>query len=116
MVAEHGWALLPDYRFDATTGLWRHRNGPVEPPLRLSQLSYDADGVLRYPHHEDRAPESALRTYLVERAPAVRVPSRRVRGPAGTRSGRHGRLRAPAVVRAARRLPQRLTCRRSDTE
>jgi hypothetical protein len=66
LVAEHGWALLPDYRFDLLTGLWRHRNGPVEPPLRLHQLSYDSAGTLRYPEHHDRAPESALAGYLEE--------------------------------------------------
>ena len=40
LVARDGWRLLPDYRFDPVTGLWRHRAGPVEPPLRLRQLSY----------------------------------------------------------------------------
>ena len=34
LVATHGWRLLADYRFDPVTGLWRHRDGPVEPPLR----------------------------------------------------------------------------------
>lgn len=56
MIAEHGWRLLPDYRFDAASGLWKHRSGPVEPPLRFAQLAYDADGVLAFPRHEDRAP------------------------------------------------------------
>ena len=28
LVAEHGWRLLADYRFDPATGLWRHRGGP----------------------------------------------------------------------------------------
>jgi hypothetical protein len=64
LLATHGWALLADYRFDLATGLWRHRNGPVEPPLRLSDLAYDDAGVLTYPKHHDRAPESALATYL----------------------------------------------------
>ena len=64
LVADHGWRLLPQYRFDPTTGRWHHRQGPVEPPLRLSQLHYDADGVLRYPEHDDRAPESDLADYL----------------------------------------------------
>jgi selenocysteine lyase/cysteine desulfurase len=59
MVAEYGWKLLPDYRFDPTSGLWRHRDGPVEPPLRLSQLGYDATGALVFPRHEDRAPATA---------------------------------------------------------
>jgi selenocysteine lyase/cysteine desulfurase len=66
LVAEHGWKLLPEYRFDPTSGLWRHRLGPVEPPLRLSQLSYDtATGDLRHPAlGHDRAPESALVDHL----------------------------------------------------
>ena len=64
LVADHGWRLLPQYRFDPATGRWHHRNGPVEPPLRLSQLAYDADGELTYPHHRDRAPESDLAGYL----------------------------------------------------
>ncbi|MBI1352538.1 MAG: aminotransferase class V-fold PLP-dependent enzyme [Actinomycetales bacterium] len=64
LVADHGWKLLPQYRFDTTTGRWHHRNGPVEPPLRLAQVGYDAEGVLRYPRHDDRAPESDLAGYL----------------------------------------------------
>jgi hypothetical protein len=66
LVAEHGWKLLPEYRFNPATGLWRHHLGPVEPPLRLSGLSYDpATGdLLRPPLDRVRAPESALAGYL----------------------------------------------------
>jgi selenocysteine lyase/cysteine desulfurase len=66
LVAEHGWKLLPEYRFDPASGLWRHRDGPVEPPLRLSQLSYDPiTGDLRRPAIDHvRAPETALAGYL----------------------------------------------------
>jgi hypothetical protein len=65
-VAEHGWKLMPEYRFDAASGLWRHHLGPVEPPLRLSQLSYDpATGMLCRPDvGAVRAPESVLAGYL----------------------------------------------------
>jgi selenocysteine lyase/cysteine desulfurase len=70
-VARHGHQLLTDYRFDIAAGLWRHRRGLVEPPLRLSQLHYDADGVLTYPRHTDRAPESDLARYLVEAAALI---------------------------------------------
>ena len=35
LIADHGHKLAPQYRFDPMTGLWRHRAGPVEPPLRL---------------------------------------------------------------------------------
>ncbi|MEO6887079.1 MAG: aminotransferase, partial [Jatrophihabitantaceae bacterium] len=66
MVADDGWKLLPDYTFDPATGLWRHRSGPAEPPLRLHQVSYADDGTMQYPRHRDRAPESALAGYLQE--------------------------------------------------
>ncbi|HEU5484145.1 MAG TPA: aminotransferase, partial [Microlunatus sp.] len=66
-VAEHGWRLLGDYRFDVATGRWHHRAGPVEPPLRLGQICYDAaTGEMLYPHHDDPVPESALAGYLDE--------------------------------------------------
>jgi selenocysteine lyase/cysteine desulfurase len=64
LVAEHGFKLVPQYRFALDTAQWRHERGPVEPPLRLSQLAYGADGGLTYPHHDDRAPESELERYL----------------------------------------------------
>ena len=64
LVATHGWRLLTDYAFDPTGGLWRHRAGPAEPPLRLHQVGYDADGQLRYPDHSERADESVLAGYL----------------------------------------------------
>ena len=72
LVADHGWRLMPQYRFDTATGRWHHRNGPVEPPLRLSQVHYAADGTLTYPEHRDTAPESDLahrscRAYSVAR-------------------------------------------------
>jgi selenocysteine lyase/cysteine desulfurase len=68
MVARDGWRLLADYQFDPATGLWRHHLGLVEPPLRLGQVGYDADGTMRYPRRDDRAPESQLAHYLVEAA------------------------------------------------
>ncbi|MET0134405.1 MAG: aminotransferase class V-fold PLP-dependent enzyme [Kibdelosporangium sp.] len=39
-IAADGWALLPDYRFDPPTGIWRHHRAPG-PQLRLTDLSYD---------------------------------------------------------------------------
>jgi selenocysteine lyase/cysteine desulfurase len=66
LVADQGWRLLPDYRFDPYTGLWRHHAGPVEPPLRLADLRYDAAGELRHPARHGYAPESALPGYLAE--------------------------------------------------
>src|SRR5438477_905878 len=66
LVATHGWTLLPEYRFDPYRGLWRHRDGLVEPPLRLDQLRYAADGRLQWPAHHERAGENALDDYLAE--------------------------------------------------
>ena len=64
LVASQGWKLLPDYRFDPRSGLWRHRHAAPGPLLRLSDVGFDADGALAYPHHDDRAPESALADQL----------------------------------------------------
>jgi hypothetical protein len=66
LVADHGHKLAPQYLFDPKTGLWQHRKGPVEPPLRLTHLSYDGDGNLTYPREHDTAPEGALAGYLDE--------------------------------------------------
>jgi selenocysteine lyase/cysteine desulfurase len=67
LVAEHGWRLLTDYTFDPATGLWRHRLGPVEPPLRLDQVGYDQrTGEMTYPRHDEPVPETALSGYLDE--------------------------------------------------
>ncbi len=64
LIAQHGWNLIPQYRFDATSGRWHHRDGPVEPPLRLSHLSYDESGTLHYPQNQERQPESQLTDVL----------------------------------------------------
>jgi selenocysteine lyase/cysteine desulfurase len=66
LVADFGWKLVPQYRFSLETGLWRHENGPVEPPLRLTDIRYDAAGRMTFPRHEATAPESALAGYLDE--------------------------------------------------
>lgn len=82
LVARDGWRLLPDYTFDPATGLWRHRSGPVEPPLRLSQVSYGPDGSMRYPRHEDRAGEDALVGYLAEARERLAAAPQDVHSPA----------------------------------
>ena len=64
MVAEHGHRLTPLYRFEPATGLWRHKDGPVEPPLRLAQLAYDSEGLLSYPRRDETAGADALDDYL----------------------------------------------------
>eukprot|EP01037_Dinobryon_pediforme_P005841 gene5841-5908_t len=63
-IARHGHRFLSDYLFDPASGMWRHKGGPIEPPLRLTDISYSSDGEMHYPIREDRAPESALKGYL----------------------------------------------------
>ncbi|TAM93508.1 MAG: aminotransferase class V-fold PLP-dependent enzyme, partial [Jatrophihabitans sp.] len=63
-VARDGHLFTPLYRFAPTTGLWHHRDGATEPPLRLAMLGYDHDGHLTYPRHHHHAPETALTGYL----------------------------------------------------
>lgn len=66
LVAREGWKLLPDYRFEPFTGLWRHRHGLADPPLRLTDVTYNDEGAMTYPHHTDTAPIEALEGYLAE--------------------------------------------------
>jgi len=40
LVADEGWRLLPHYRFEPVTGLWRHRRPLAEPPLSLHDIDY----------------------------------------------------------------------------
>jgi selenocysteine lyase/cysteine desulfurase len=70
LIAQDGWKLLPDYRFEPATGRWHHVDAPKEPPLRLSQVTYDDSGALRYPSMHDQAPPNAYDLYL-ERARAL---------------------------------------------
>lgn len=62
-VAEHGWRLLPDYVFEADTGLWRHREGHPDPPMSLKDISY-RDGRLSYRSRVMREPAWALQEYM----------------------------------------------------
>jgi len=64
-----GWhRLLPLYTFDTASGLWRHREAPARPPLRLTGL---VDDTVRTGAREsfDRhlwVGEQALESYLAE--------------------------------------------------
>lgn len=59
--------FLADYRFDPQAGLWRHRHGPVEPPLRSAEVTYDGGPGCAI-QHDATAAESALGQYLAEAA------------------------------------------------
>ena len=45
LVASEGWRLLPEYRFETATGLWRHRGGQAKPPMSLRDVRFESDGV-----------------------------------------------------------------------
>ena len=67
LVADHGWKLVPQYRFDPATGLWQHRDGAGRAAAAADiTCRYDDDGVLRYPRNDDSAPESILAEHLAE--------------------------------------------------
>ncbi|MEQ1505332.1 MAG: aminotransferase class V-fold PLP-dependent enzyme [Myxococcota bacterium] len=62
-VANHGWKLLPHYRFDVATGQWRHRAGQPDPAMRLCHVTY-LNGHMEYRSRRATEPESALAGYL----------------------------------------------------
>ncbi len=53
LVATEGWRLLPYYRFEPATGLWRHRKPGADPPFSLHDVSY-ATGEMSYRHMDHR--------------------------------------------------------------
>ena len=84
VIAADGYRLLPDYRFDPHTGLWRHAGGPPRPQITLSDVSYGADGEIGYPRHRARAGEDVFPVYLRQaRALLAALPGRVKDGPTG---------------------------------
>ena len=65
LVAEHGWKVLPYYRFEPRSGLWRHLDGRPDPVMRLGDLSYRT-GSLAYRSRRVTEPEWALESHLDE--------------------------------------------------
>lgn len=65
-VADHGWRLLPYYRFDPLSGMWRHKNEPSQTVMHLSDLHYGDTGRLEYRSVDDRCDESILQHHLAE--------------------------------------------------
>ncbi len=68
-VANEGYKLLPDYEFEPTTALWRHRGGAPDLGMSLRDLSYRS-GSLEYRSHRFTEPEASLPSYL-EQAHAI---------------------------------------------
>ena len=84
LIAADGYRLLPDYRFDPRTGLWRHASGPPRPPLTLADVTYGPDGEMDYPRRRGQAGEDAFPGYLRQaRAILAARPERLDEGPTG---------------------------------
>jgi len=84
LIAAEGYRLLPDYRFDPRTGLWRHAAGPPRPQITLSDVRYGPDGEMSYPRQRGRAGEEAFPGYLRQaRAIMAARPDRLDEGPTG---------------------------------
>ncbi|MFN2486796.1 MAG: hypothetical protein ABR609_09370 [Acidimicrobiia bacterium] len=67
LIANHGWRLLPHYRFDASTAVWRHRRGLAQPPMSLHAIDY-SQGGLSHPHGERNTASKADYASYVEEA------------------------------------------------
>lgn len=65
LVADHGWRMLPQYRYDPGPGNWRHKDWQAPPVRRLTELQYRG-GRLRYSTHVHREPEDVLQEHLEE--------------------------------------------------
>ena len=63
LIAEHGWTLVPEYGFDAKTGMWRHRAGRPDAAMRLADVTYRC-GKMEFRSRHATEPESALIGYL----------------------------------------------------
>jgi len=66
LTALHGWGLLPSYRFDLRTGLWRHVGGRPFEPVSLGDLRIGDDGAVAAPPPRQSLPESSLADALEE--------------------------------------------------
>ncbi len=78
LVAQSGWKLLPDYRFEPSTGLWRHRRASDVESLRLTDLSYSPDGLVSPAAAHQTAAEDQLAAQLAEaRALLAALPDER---------------------------------------
>ncbi len=104
LVARDGWRLLGDYVFDPASGRWRHRDGVVEPPIRLADFGYAADGTVTMPPPTPTGGEDLLAQHLLDGAAilAAAIPADVEGGPAASVSADFEHLRwfdlPPAAV------------------
>jgi selenocysteine lyase/cysteine desulfurase len=75
LVADHGWKLLPEYHFEPTSGVWRHRETPEGARRSLLDIDYRSR-TMDSPDDSLTEPEEALPGYL-EQARELVEPSTR---------------------------------------
>jgi selenocysteine lyase/cysteine desulfurase len=63
LIADEGWKLLPFYRFDPETGLWKHREAAMHASLSLHDIDYGS-GKMAFEHDRRQAPDGDLAKYL----------------------------------------------------
>ena len=84
LIAADGYRLLPDYRFDPRTGLWRHAAWVPRPPVTLADVGYGPDGEMTYPRRHGQAGEEVFSGYLAQaRAILAGSPAHLKEGPTG---------------------------------
>lgn len=64
LVADQGWKLMPYYRFEPESGLWKHRQKERRVGLRLDDVDYGT-GAMEYQSIHMTEPESAFHDYLL---------------------------------------------------
>ena len=110
LIANEGWKLLPQYRFDVTTGLWEHAKAPRAAEPSLAGLEFadpapdGARGRARRPARRSPADHGAAETA----AAAARIQrGGDSTGSAGSRSRTRGQTRAPRGVTPSPKPPMR---------
>ncbi|MCO4745696.1 MAG: aminotransferase class V-fold PLP-dependent enzyme [Proteobacteria bacterium] len=63
LIANEGWKLLPQYRFEPKTGMWRHRDRMDPTPMSLRDLDYRR-GRLDFRSKHATEPEWVLKQHL----------------------------------------------------
>lgn len=69
LVATHGAKLLPFYRLQPDTGIWRHRSGAAPAPMSLHDIDYST-GTMQFPPRTGNEAAGSFDHYLQE---ALRV-------------------------------------------
>jgi hypothetical protein len=109
LIAPGGYRLLPDYRFHGTPGCGTTATGHPNPQLGLHEVTWAHDANLTYPCRHSRPGEKAFACYLRQaRALLAALSATSMTAPPG-----FPRIRGPALVSAAARLPPRARQRAS---